>query len=173
MLVCSGLSAVLIQQEAAVMKEALINTGTILTKTVIKLSTNRLIIQDIEYLETILDGTLSAPEVAYAIARDQEGRILVAKSKGVLQKGSQIIRNPELLLFPDDALTSTLFSQQQPTASTQPLISVWESVPHKIGKIEPQTNGTSAAELRKRAHETLYDFALPVYRQTRRSSTQK
>jgi signal transduction histidine kinase len=171
MLVCSGLSALLIQQEAAVMKEALINTGTILTKTVIKLSTNRLIIQDIEYLETILDGTLSAPEVVYVIVRDQEGRILVAKSKGVLQKGSQIIRNPELLLFPDDALTSTLFSQQQPTAYTQPLISVWDTVPTNLGKALPRTNEASSRKLIKGAHETLYDFALPVYRQPRRSST--
>ena len=171
MLVCSGLSAVLLQQESAVMQEALINTGTILVKTINQLSTNRVIIQDIDYLETMLDGAMSAPEVVYAIARDQEGRILVAKSKGILQKGSQGIRDPELLLFPDDALTTTYFSQQTHTPYTQPLVSVWDTVPQKIGKIEPRTNGTSAAELKKRVPETLYDFALPVYRHGRRSTT--
>ena len=171
MLVCSGLSAVFIQQEAEVMEEALMNTGTILVKTINKLSTNRLIIQDIDYLETMLDGAMSAPEVVYAIARDQEGRILVGKSKGILQKDSQGIRNRELLLFPDDTLTTTFFSQQTHTSYTQPLISVWDTVPQKIGKIEPRTNGTSAAELRKRVPETLYDFALPVNRHGRRSTT--
>jgi signal transduction histidine kinase len=169
--VCSGLSAVLIQQETGVMQEALMNTGTILVKTINKLSTNRLIIQDIDYLETMLDGTMSAPEVVYAIARDQEGRVLVGKSKGILQKGSQTLRNPELLLFPDDAITNTFFSQQHSTTYTQPLISVWDTVPPNIGKALPRTNGASSAKLRKGVHETIYDFALPVYRQTRRSTT--
>jgi signal transduction histidine kinase len=171
MLVCSGLSTLLIQQEAAVMKDALMNTGTILVKTINKLSTNRVIIQDIDYLENILDGAMSSPEVVYAIAKDQEGRVLVGKSKGILQKGSQGIRDRKLLLFPDDALTNTFFSQQHPTAYTQPLISVWDTAPRKMGKSGPRTNGTSAAKLRKRAPETLYDFALPVYRQARRSTT--
>ncbi len=150
MLVCSGLSVFLIQQEAEVMEEALMNTGTILVKTINKLSTNRVIIQDIDYLETMLDGAMSAPEVVYAIARDQEGRVLVRKSKGILQKGSQGIRDREFQLFPDDALTTTFFSQQHRTPYTQPLISAWDTVPHMIGKIGPQTNGTSAVEMRER-----------------------
>ena len=171
MLVCSGLSAILIQQEAEVMEEALMNTGTILVKTINKLSTNRVIIQDIDYLETMLDGAMSAPEVVYAIARDQEGRVLVRKSKGILQKGSQGLRDREFQLFPDDALTATIFSQPHRTPYTQPLISVWDTGPHMVGKIGPQTNGTSAAEMRERVPETLYDFALPVFRHGRRSTT--
>ena len=171
MLVCSGLSALLIQQEAEVMEEALMNTGTILVKTINKLSTNRVIIQDIDYLETMLDGAMSAPEVVYAIARDQEGRVLVRKSKGILQKGSQGLRDREFQLFPDDALTATIFSQPHRTPYTQPLISVWDTGPHMVGKIGPQTNGTSAAEMRERVPETLYDFALPVFRHGRRSTT--
>ena len=147
MLVCSGLSAVLLQQESAVMEQALMNTGTMLVKTINKLSTNRLIIQDIDYLETMLDGALSAPEVVYAIARDQEGRILVGKSKGVLQKASQVIRDQEHPLFPNDTVTNTFFSQQHPTPYTQPLISVWDTVPHKIGKISPRPSGKPAAEM--------------------------
>jgi signal transduction histidine kinase len=107
----------------------------------------------------------------YAIARDQEGRILVGKSKGVLQKASQIIRDQEHPLFPNDTVTNTFFSQQHPTPYTQPLISVWDTVPHKIGKISPRPSGKPAAEMRKRTPETLYDFALPVYRQARRSTT--
>ncbi len=171
MLVCSGLSAILIQQESDIMKEALMNTGTILVKTINKLSTNRVIIQDIDYLETMLDGALSAPEVVYAIARDQEGRILVGKSKGSLQNASQDIRHSEHVLFPDETLTNIFFAQQHPTPYTQPLITVWKTGPHARGKSSPRTNGTSVAEMRKRNSETLYDFALPVYRQARRSTT--
>jgi signal transduction histidine kinase len=51
------------------------------------------------------------------------------------------------------------------------LISVWDTVAPKIGKLVPRTNGESAAELRKRHPETLYDFALPVYRKAQRSTT--
>ncbi len=171
MFVCSGLSALLIQQESEVMKESLINTGTILVKTINKLSTNRVIIQDIDYLETMLDGALSAPEVVYAIARDQKGQVLVRKSKGILQKGSQGRRDREFQLFPDDALTTTFFSQQHRTPYTQPSISVWDTVPPMMGKIGPPTNGTSAAKMRERVPETIYDFALPVYRHERRSTT--
>ena len=171
MLVCTGLSTFLIQQEAVVMEGALINTGTILVKTINKLSTNRVIIEDIDYLETMLEGAMSAPEVVYAIARDQKGEVLVGKSKGVLQIGQEGRRNPELQLFPDDTLTYTFFSQQHPTIYTQPVISVWDTVPKNIGKITQHKNGTPANELRKRVPETLYDFALPVYRQERRSTT--
>jgi len=153
------------------MKEALLNTGTILVKTINKLSTNRIIIQDIDYLETMLDGAMSAPEVVYAIARDQEGRVLVRKSKGILMKGSQGIRDRKFQLFPKDDLTTTFFSQQHHARYTKPLISVWATAPHMIGKMGPQTNGTSTAEIRERVSETIYDFALPVYRQGRRSTT--
>ena len=70
-LACSSLSGYLIQQEAEVMKGALLKTGIILVKTLNNVSVNRLIIQDTHYLETMLDGALSAPEVVYGIVRDR------------------------------------------------------------------------------------------------------
>ena len=146
------------------MEEALMNTGTILVKTINKLSTNRVIIQDIDYLETMLDGAMSAPEVVYAIARDQEGRILVGKSKGILQKGSQGIRDPELLLFPDDALTTTFFSQQHRTPLHPTLdFSLAYRPPEDWERSSHKQMERPAEELRKRVPETLYDFALPRF----------
>ena len=41
-LVCSGLSGFLIQQEATIMKRSMVNTGTILVNTLNKISLNRL-----------------------------------------------------------------------------------------------------------------------------------
>ncbi len=170
MIVCTGLSILLIQQESDLMEGALLNTGTILVKTIAKVSTNRVIIQDIDYLETMLDGALSAPEVVYAIARDQEGRILVGTSKGILMNASRGQREQKYPLFPDDALTNTFLAQQYDMPYTEPLISVWETVPPKRGKRSPQTNGTAAAGMQKKHPETLYDFVLPVYRQARQSA---
>ena len=170
MVVCIGLSSVLIQQEATLMEQALLNTGTILVKTITKVSTNRLIIQDIDYLETMLEGTLSAPEVVYAIARDQKGQILAKKSKGLLQHASQDIRDPKYPLFPEETFTNTFFSQQHNEPYMQPLVRVWKTVPPNKGKVSPQTKNTPTAVMRKRHPETLYDLALPVYRPAQRST---
>jgi signal transduction histidine kinase len=171
MLVCSGLSIFLIQQESDRMEGALKNTGNILVTTINKVSTNRVIIQDIDYLETMLEGALSAPEVVYAIVRDKEGQILVAKSKGILRNGSRAMRDREHSLLPDDALTNVFFSQEHHMPYAQPLISVWDTAPKMMGKLAPRTNGESEAEMRKKHPETLYDFALPVYRKARSSTT--
>jgi len=169
--VCSGLSIFLIHQESIRMEGALRNIGRILVTTINKVSTNRVIIQDIDYLETMLEGALSAPEVVYAIVRDREGRILVGKSKGILRDVSRAMRDREHSLLPDDALTSTFFSQQYHMPRAQPLISVWDTVPKKMGKLAPRANGAPADEMRKKHPETLYDFALPVYRKARSSTT--
>ena len=169
MLVCSGLSILLIQQELAMMEKALMNTGGILVKTINKVSTNRVIIQDKEYLETMLNGALSAPEVVYAIARDQDGKILVGKSKGLLPKSSPNIRNKKAPLFPNDNLTESFFSQPFPLSSNQPKISVWNVASPQLEKIEPTLSQLPAVEIKNFLDETLYDFALPVFRQTPRS----
>ena len=60
-LVCTGLSGFLIQQEAKIMTRSLRNTGTILVKTLDKVSLNRLIIHDTDYLGKMLEGPLAAP----------------------------------------------------------------------------------------------------------------
>jgi hypothetical protein len=69
-LVCTGLSSFLIQQEAQIMKDSLLNTGTSLVNILNKISLNRLIIQDTDYLGRMLEGALSSPEVVYVVVRD-------------------------------------------------------------------------------------------------------
>ncbi len=169
MLVCSGLSVLLIQQELTMMEKALINTGTMLVKTINKVSTNRVIIQDKEYLETMLDGALSAPEVIYAIARDQDGKVLVGKSKGILPKSSHGIRNETIPLFPNDTLTDSFFSQPFLKTSAQPKISVWNLASSQSEKSKLTLSQLSPVERKDITKETLYDFSLPVFRQTPRS----
>ena len=163
-LACSSLSGYLIQQEAEFMKASLLNAGTILVKTLNKVSINRLIIQDTRYLETMLESALSAPEVVYAIARDQDGTILVGKSKGMLANTTQLIRDETRPLFPDDYLTEALITAD-PTPRVEPLITVLHTSPLKERLLSDGSAERKSAEGFRVGSETIYDFALPVYRQ--------
>ncbi|GJL60597.1 MAG: hypothetical protein NPIRA03_34540 [Nitrospirales bacterium] len=170
-LACSSLSGYLIQQEAEVMKGALLKTGTILVKTLNKVSVNRLIIQDTHYLETMLDGALSAPEVIYAIARDQDGHVLVGKSKGKLVDTTKLTRDETRPIFPDDTLTEELLTPTPQNPKIEPLVTVLHTSPLKEGLLSERSAERKGAEKFRIGSETIYDLALPVYRQDRRLST--
>ncbi|MCA9420805.1 MAG: hypothetical protein KC592_07295, partial [Nitrospira sp.] len=170
-LACSGLSGYLIQQEAEVMKSSLLNSGTILVKTLSKVSVNRLIIQDTHYLEIMLDGALSAPEVVYAIARDQDGNVLVGKSKGKLVNTTKLTRDETRPLFPDDSLTEGLITSAAKISRIEPFLTILHTSPLKEGLLSEKSAERKTTEGFKMGSETIYDFALPVYRQTRRLST--
>lgn len=171
-LVCSGLSGFLIQQEAKVMTRSLLNTGTILVKTLEKVSLNRLIIHDTDYLEKMLEGPLAAQEVVYAIIRDQDGRMLVSQSKGILTNASDVIRDHSQPLLPDATQTTPLFSQPSfASVSDNPLVTILHTVDSE-GTITLQASPKSIPPRPWiAAKETIYDFALPVYRQPRSSIT--
>ncbi|HNP62179.1 MAG TPA: HAMP domain-containing protein, partial [Nitrospirales bacterium] len=170
-LACSSLSGYLIQQEAEVMKAALLKTGTILVKTLNNVSVNRLIIQDTHYLETMLDGALSAPEVVYAIARDPDGHVLVGKSKGKLVNTTKLTRDETQPLFPDDSLTEGLITPTSQNFIIEPILTVLHTSPLKKGLLSDRSAERKGAEGFRIGSETIYDFALPVYRQDRRLST--
>lgn len=170
-LACSSLSGYLIQQEAEVMKDALLKTGTILVKTLNKVSVNRLIIQDTHYLESMLDGALSATEVVYVIARDQDGKVLVGKSKGKLVDTTKLTRDDTRPLFPDDSLTDELLIPDPNNSKIEPLLTVLYTSPTKEGLLSERSTERKGAEGFRIGSETIYDFALPVYRQDRRLST--
>ena len=170
-LACSSLSGYLIQQEAEVMKASLLNTGTILVKTLSNVSVNRLIIQDTRYLDLMLNGALSAPEVVYAIARDEEGRVLVGKSKGRLGDTTLLTRDETRPLFPDDSLTEPLLTPDSPTSRLEPLMTILHTSPIKEGLLTAKSAERKSAEGFSIGSETIYDFALPVYPLDRRLST--
>lgn len=170
-LACSSLSGYLIQQEAEVMKGALLKTGIILVKTLNNVSVNRLIIQDTHYLETMLDGALSAPEVVYAIVRDQDGHVLVGKSKGKLVNTTKLTRDEKQPVFPDDSLTDGLITPAQKNSIIEPLVTVLHTSPLKEGFLSDRSVEGKGAEGFRIGSETIYDFAIPVYRQDRRLST--
>ncbi|MCA9458757.1 MAG: hypothetical protein KC587_18985, partial [Nitrospira sp.] len=132
-LACSSLSGYLIQQEAEVMETSLLNTGRVLVRTLQNISLNRLINQDLHYLERMLDGAISLSEVVYAIARDQDGKVLVEKSKGRLVDITKLRRDETQPLFPDDSLTETLITAASKVSKIEPLMTVLYSSPLKKG----------------------------------------
>lgn len=170
-LACSSLSGYLIQQEAEVMKGALLKTGIILVKTLNNVSVNRLIIQDTHYLETMLDGALSAPEVVYGIVRDQDGNVLVRKSKGKLVNTTKFTRDETQPVFPKDSLTDRLITPASKNSIIEPLLTVLHTSPLKEGLLSDRPAERKGAEGFRIGSETIYDFAIPVYRQDRRLST--
>ena len=170
-LVCTGLSGFLIQQETRVMKRSLLNTGTFLVNTLNNISLNRLIIQDTDYLGKMLEGALSAPEVVYAVVRDQEGTILVSQSKGLITNPSKVIRDARQPLLPDESHTLPLLTQSSETPSSgQPLITVLHTINSDETISLTASDGASTSRAWSISQETIYDFALPVYRSTRPSS---
>jgi two-component system, sensor histidine kinase and response regulator len=170
-LACSSLSGYLIQQEATDMKSALLKMGTILVKTLNNVSANRFIIQDTHYLETMLNGALSAPEVVYAIARDHDGRVLVGKSKGKLIDPTLLTRDETRPLFPDDSLTETLLTPDPSHVRKEPVMTVLHTSAHKEELLSEKSTVRKSADGFRFGSETIYDFALPVYRQDRQLST--
>ncbi len=150
-LVCTGLSSILIQQEASVMKGSLLDTGNILIKTLNKVSLNRLVIQDIDYLSKMLDGALSAKEVVYAVARDPEREILVENNKGRLINSRGLTRDPNLSLT-DDIPLKDFDSAKKKGAIVEPVVTI----------LQVKANG---------GKELIYDFSLPIYREDRTPSS--
>ncbi|MDH5429041.1 MAG: ATP-binding protein [Nitrospirota bacterium] len=170
-LVCTGLSGFLIQQEIRVMKRSLLNTGTFLVNTLNKISLNRLIIQDTDYLGKMLEGALSAPEVVYAVVRDQQGNIVVSQSKGLLTNASKIIRDARQPLLPDNTHTTSLLTQSSSALSSgQPLITVLHTVNSEKAISLTASDRVPTSRSWSVSQETIYDFALPVYRSARTST---
>ncbi len=171
-LVCTGLSGFLIQEEAKIMTRSLLNTGTILVKTLDKVSLNRLIIHDTDYLGKMLEGPLASPEVVYAIIRDQDGRVLVSQSKGLLISASEVIRDHSHPLLPDDIPTMPLLSQpQHASVSEYPLVTKLHTLDVEGTIVLQPSHENVTPRSWSASKETIYDFALPVYRQPRPSTT--
>lgn len=170
-LVCSGLSGYLIQQAAERMKASLVNTGTILVKTLSRVSTNRLVVQDTEYLNTMLDGALSAPEVVYALVTDANGNVLTSKSKGQLISGSRLSRNTALPQFPDPHILKTWLETAPTLPVTDPVVSILRTSHEDQSLFVPIPQPMGASAKKGRSVETVYDFSLPVVRPGIRSAT--
>jgi two-component system, sensor histidine kinase and response regulator len=170
-LVCGGLSAYLIHQASERMKGSLINTGTILVKTLARVSSHRLIIRDMDYLETMMEGTLSGREMVYALVTDAKGNILVSQSKGPLKETRTLLRDQTQPLFPDPQLLLERLQEPPGVPPSEPWVTVLHTNREHPTILFPIQSRKPAKGSQRIVEETIYDFAFPVFLSPQRSKT--
>ena len=145
--ICSALSAYFIQQRAALMDNALVNTGTILAKNLAYNSRYGLFTEDQVLLNQFIDGVMEVEDVVYVVITGPEGKRLAAKSAGKL--------------YPDPAFAKAVGD----STSNAPQITPFSVFENKQQEIH-MTRGMAGRRLIPVASETLYDFAVPVVRRS-------
>ncbi|GJL62299.1 MAG: hypothetical protein NPIRA04_09530 [Nitrospirales bacterium] len=160
--VCSGLSWYFVDQQVSSMEKALRKTGATLIKNLVHNGRYGLITQDTVSLQQVAEGALSVDEVVYVVVTGPTGERLVEQSKGrldVAHPGKRALGHP---LFPSPSLTTAALS----APGDQPIVTVFTvSNKQKSGLTSRMNAGSGLAES-GRMRESLYDFALPVRRQT-------
>lgn len=154
------------------MKRSLLTTGTILATTLNKIGINHLVLRDTDNLNKMLDEALSIPEVVYAIVRNQQGKILSNKSKGILTNSTEVIRDANHPLLPDEEhIKQFFFERPQTSTIDQPLTTILHTRKSEgVIKLLP-SNMVSTSRVSSIPQETIYDIALPVYHQHHQSAT--
>ncbi len=171
LLVCGGLSAYLIHQASERMKGALINTGSILVKTLSRVSSNRLIVRDTDYLNTMMEGALSGREMVYALVTDAKGNILVSQSKGPLKELRTLLRDQTQPLFPDPQLLVDRLQEPPGVPPSEPWITVLHTNRKHPTVLLPIHTGRPPKGSQHVIGETIYDFTFPVFLSPQRSQT--
>ena len=159
---CSGLSWFFVQQQSESMKNALMKTGRILVNNLAHQSRYSLITQDTNSLQQILEGVLSVEDVVYVVASGPQGQPLVHQTKGMLTNSSQFIRSADEPLFPNPVLAQQLLTTTTPT----PTINTFTTKSQNFRIVSNRGKAGSVPTKITQRGETIYDFALPVQRQT-------
>jgi signal transduction histidine kinase/HAMP domain-containing protein len=140
MIVCSGLSWYFTSQQGAAMTRGLTDRGALLARNLASSSRYSLIAEDQITLSRLAQSVMEVDEVVYVVMTNQEGRALLARSKGRLRSGAGTARAAEPPLYPDPAAARRLLKSDTPDAVVTPFTAP--------------------------PGETLYDFAFPVQRRS-------
>lgn len=140
MIVCSGLSWYFTSQQGAAMTRGLTDRGALLARNLASSSRYSLIAEDQITLSRLAQSVMEVDEVVYVVMTNQEGRALLARSKGRLRSGVGTARAAEPPLYPDPAAARRLLKSDTPDAVVTPFTAP--------------------------PGETLYDFAFPVQRRS-------
>ena len=144
------------------MKSALMKTGLILVNNLTHQSRYSLITQDTNSLQQILEGVLSVEDVVYVVASGPQGQPLVHQTKGMLTNSSQFVRSAEEPLFPHPSFAQELLT----TTNNTPTINVFTTKSQNFRIVSNRGKAGSVPTKITQRGETIYDFALPVQRQT-------
>ncbi|MDZ4734265.1 MAG: ATP-binding protein [Nitrospirota bacterium] len=112
-----------------------------------------LVAEDRPTLQQFIDGLVAVQDVVYVVITRADGTLLVQHTKGTRQSSASLVRSTDHPLYPDPQIAIPLFQSSR----TTPLITRF-SLSTKIGS-------------RFAWEEDLYDFAMPVLRAEKGSSS--
>jgi len=158
---CSSLSWYFVETRRKVMTDHLEELGSILLTSTVRNDHFRIagvVLEDRATLEQFIQSLLAINHVVYVMISASDGRILDRQSKRMRRTASGSHPTMEQPLYPDDKISESLL--QAPL--TAPLITKLEfSSKHTLVAQDPSSDWLLPFLLRQ---ETLYDFALPVLR---------
>jgi len=153
---CSALSWYYVIERREAMTNNLRQLGTILLTSVVDNAGFRyagLVAEDRATLQQFIDSLVAVQDVVYVVITRSDGTVLAQYSKGTRQSSSSLVRSASYPLYPDSQIAKQLFA----SASTAPQIT--------------RLPITHILDDRLAWEEQVYDFAMPVLRAEKGSTT--
>ncbi|MEP6933183.1 MAG: HAMP domain-containing protein, partial [Nitrospirota bacterium] len=153
---CSTLSWYYVAERREAMTNDLQQLGTILLTSVVNNAGFRyagLVAEDRATLQQFIDSLMAVQDVVYVVITRSDGTVLAQYTKGARQSSASLERSLDHPLYPDDQIAKPLFT----SSSTSPQITRL-SISSQLGNRFPW-------------EEHLYDFAMPVLRTEKRSTS--
>lgn len=164
---CSSLSWYFIETRRKAMMDNLQELGTILLTNTVRNDHFRIggiVLEDRETLEQFMNSLMAIDRVVYVMITASDGRVLDQQSKRTSRLRAGLPDTSPKPLYPDDSLLESLLK----APLTTPLITQFVLASNQTLILEDESSdGLLPFLVRK---ETLYDFAMPVIRETARSS---
>lgn len=160
---CSSLSWYFIETRRKAMTDKLEELGTILLTSTVRNEHFRIagvVLEDRATLEQFIQSLMTIDHVVYVVITAADGRILDRYSKRMRRPASGSPRTPEQPIYPNDRLSETL--RQAPLTiplSTRLVLSAEQT-------FVPQDESSDWLLPFLLRQETLYDFAMPVLRES-------
>ena len=153
---CTAMSLFFIDNRRTAMASRLHQLGTYLLMSVVSnehFQYAGLVVEDRATLQQFIEGFLAIDDVVYVVITGSDGTVLAQHTKGARQSSSSLMRSENHPLYPDSQTTKQLF--QSP--STTPLITPL-SISNRL------STGFGLEEI-------VYDFAMPVLRMRKESTS--
>jgi len=115
---CSSLSWYFIRSHTDAMTNRVIGRGSILVKNLAYNSRFGVFTEDQVILSQYIDGVMEVEEVVYVVITGPEGKVLAAKSKGMLTDRKGLPRSPAPPLYPAPASAKAVF----PLVGCEPVV---------------------------------------------------
>ncbi|MDH5666750.1 MAG: ATP-binding protein [Nitrospira sp.] len=159
---CSSLSWYFIENRRTAMAENLQELGVVLLNNTVHNDHFRIggvVLEDRETLDQFMQSLLAIDHVSYVIITAADGRILDRQTKRWRHTSDGSHEKPNQPIYPDDRLSASLLQ----TPLTTPLITTFHLSPTQ--RLIPE-NTSGWFPLFSVWQETLFDFAMPVLRES-------